>query len=293
MSNQKAGPWSSKDKQFVSDQAGKLTPEEIAKKLRRNPKAVKDYMTKNGLMKYYFKKDLEQDELQNIRKSRYWDLLKQEFTPEELDFFEFQWKEIIKQFRDDILHTEELQIIDAIKLEIMMNRSQIKAKQADDLINDLRKRIEEEQQKPNPDDKRIEDLGRTMANCFAGMEALNKEFTNLLKEKNNSLQKLKATRESRVNLTETSKETLVGWVKKLYTDPQTRYKIGIEMEKKRIATQVEYQRLSEYHTYDDGMVDQPILSADTVCLIQTSMPEKEDTKITEPTTDTKKLEENV
>jgi len=56
---QKSGPWSKLEKQFISDQAGKITPAAIAEKLKRNPKALQDYMTKEGLMKYYFQKDLE------------------------------------------------------------------------------------------------------------------------------------------------------------------------------------------------------------------------------------------
>lgn len=36
------------------------------------------------------------------------------------------------------------------------------------------------------------------------------------------------------------------------------------MEKMRLATEAEKERLSEYIKYEDGQVDQPFLSSDTV-----------------------------
>lgn len=294
----KAGPWSKKDKQYISDQAGKRTPEEIAAKLGRNPKRVKDYMTKQGLMKYYYKEDLEQDQLQNIRKSRYWETLKKEFTDEELDSFEYHWQNIVRQFRDDILHTEELQIVDAIKLQIMMDRSQIRQKEIAEQIDNLKKKILDEEAKAAPDEKKLERMSRDISTLYSGIEAHSKDHVILLKEKNQALQKLKATREQRIQQIESSKETLVGWVKQLYTNPKKRYELGINMEKMRIATEAEYKRLSEYHTYADGTVDKPILNEETVqdwtdsTLIDTEEKEKVDTKTTEMTKDTQKQDKN-
>lgn len=281
MSNQRSGPWSAEEKQFVSDQAGKMTPEEIADKIHRNHKTVVKYMTKNGLMKYYYKKDLEQDELQNIRKSRYWEQLEQEFTDDELESFEYHWKNIVRQFRDDILHTEEIQIVDAITLEIKMHRCQKRQKEAEKLIKDLRLKMEIEEAKQDPSDRLLERYSRDIANLYSGMESFNKDYVTLLKEKNSALKQLKATRELRVSQIENSKETLVGWVKKLYNDPKTRYELGLRIEKMRLASREEYKRLSEYHTYADGKVDQPIFNHETVKLIK------------ETTKDTPKQEDNV
>lgn len=261
---QKAGPWSAKEKQFIIDQAGKLTPEMIADKLKRNPKAITKYMTKQGLMKYYYKDELEKDQLQNIRKSRYWDTLLEQFDTKELESFEYHWQNIVRQFRDDILHTEELQIVDAIKLQLMMDRNQKKQKQAIDHIDFLRDQMNKERKKTNPDQKVLENASRDLAACYSGIEALDKDHVMLLKEKNNALQKLKATREQRVHEIESSKETLVGWIKKLYTNSKLRYDLGLDMEKSRIATNVEYERLSKPHKFADGMIDRPILNHETV-----------------------------
>jgi len=273
---QKSGPYSSEEKNYISDQAGKISPEMIAQKLLRNPKKIRDYMTKQGLMKYYYKEDLEKDQLQNIRKSKYWNILCEQFSKEELDSFEYHWQNIVKQFRDDILHTEELQIVDAIKLQLMMDRNQKKQKQAMDHIDFLRAEITKERKSPSPDDKRIQSFSQDLAACYSGIEALDKDHIMLLKEKNNTLQKLKALREQRVSQIENSKETLIGWVKQLYMNPKLRYELGLKMEKMRIATQVEYNRLSAPHTFADGVVDRPILNHETICMTLTPNNTKED-----------------
>lgn len=291
---QKSGPYSAEEKTYISDQAGKISPEQIAQKLLRNPKKITDYMTKQGLMKYYYKEDLEKDQLQNIRKSRYWNTLCEQFSKDELDSFEYHWQNIVKQFRDDILHTEELQIVDVIKLQLMMDRNQKKQKQAMDHIDFLRSEIAKERKNTPPDDKKLQSLSQDLAASFSGIEALDKDHVMLLKEKNNALQKIKATREQRVHQIENSKETLVGWVKQLYTNPKLRYDLGIKMEKMRIATQVEFSRLSAPHIFADGVVDRPILNHETACM--TLIPNntnEEDIKNKEMTLDSKKLENNV
>jgi hypothetical protein len=38
---------------------------------------------------------------------------------------------------------------------------------------------------------------------------------------------------------------------------------GIEMEKMRLAMEKEKERLSAFHKYDDGIIDQPFLTPDT------------------------------
>lgn len=42
-------------------------------------------------------------------------------------------------------------------------------------------------------------------------------------------------------------------------DPKLRQDIGVYIEKMRIATNVEYERLSELFNYADGQTDTPLL----------------------------------
>jgi len=78
------------------------------------------------------------------------------------------------------------------------------------------------------------------------------------------LKDLKATREQRIKRLEDSKQTFIGWVRNLMSNPEARRQMGNDMEKMRLAMEVEKERLSEYHQYEDGKIDQPFLTPDTV-----------------------------
>ena len=102
-----------------------------------------------------------------------------------------------------------------------------------------------------------------MAVIRASQETLSKDYKDLQARKATMLKDLKGTREQRVKAIEDSKLTFASLVKKIATDYQFRAKIGIDMEKMRLAMENEKERLSEYVDYNDGQVDQPFLTPDT------------------------------
>lgn len=262
---QRAGPWSKADKAYIQKHAGRISPEDIAKNLKRNPEAVKNYMAKSGLLKYYNEKETEITEsLSRIEDSQHWPILVSQFSFQELESFKYHWRNMIKQFKDDVYHTEEIQIIDVIVLQILMERNLTKTQKADSKIKEIEAKISQlkKQQPINVDE--IMNLEKEMAGWYASSDSLSKEHIGFLKEKNALFTKLKATRETRIGNVDSAKTSLTGWFKLLLSDPQKRIDLGIMMEKMRLATQVEYERLSEYHTYEDGTVDQMVLNAETV-----------------------------
>ena len=78
------------------------------------------------------------------------------------------------------------------------------------------------------------------------------------------LKDLKGTREQRIKAIEDSKQTFASLVKQIATDSDFRVQIGFDMEKMRLAAEKEKERLSDYYTYEDGMVDQPFLTPETL-----------------------------
>jgi hypothetical protein len=75
---------------------------------------------------------------------------------------------------------------------------------------------------------------------------------------------MKGTREQRIKRLEDSKQSFTSWVANLLQSPDLMKKYGIEMEKMRVAMKKEEERLSSFHKYEDGTIDQPLLSPDTV-----------------------------
>lgn len=244
--------------------AGKISPEEIARHLKRNPDSVKKYMRNKGLMKYYAQTQ-EKDETPDITRMQCWREIQSQFTKEETESFKYHWTQVASQFaNDNILHTEELQIIDMIKLEILMNRV---LKQETDIrlkIKNLEKEVIDEKNKPGPDIDLIRNNESQLAALYAATASISKAYQELLKDKNNILKSLKGTRDQRLKAIESNKETMAGYFRELFNNPKKRKELGEYLEKKRLAAKEEYIRLSELHTYADGSVDHPLLTPEIV-----------------------------
>lgn len=196
----------------------------------------------------------------------YWKELEQQFTQEELEMFKYHWVKIISQFRDDVIPTEELQVVDLIKLDILMNRSLTANAENTNEINalqDLARSIRQQ----DPDQIDRDELGmieRQLASLRSSQESLNRDYRDLQARKSQMLKDMKATREQRVKRLEESRENFSSWIANLASNPEVARKYGEDMEKMRLAIYKERDRLSDYHKYSDGSVDQPFLTPDTV-----------------------------
>ena len=113
------------------------------------------------------------------------------------------------------------------------------------------------------DKDHIYGLERQIAILRAAQESLTRDYRDLQTKKSGMLKDLKATREQRIRRLEDSKQTFIGWVRNLMSNPEVRKQIGKDMEKMRLAMNAEKDRLSEYHKYEDGGIDQPFLTPDT------------------------------
>lgn len=201
-----------------------------------------------------------------LKSKPYYRELSSQFSSEELEMFEFHFKKMWSQFKDDVFHTEEMQIIDTIKLEILMNRI-LKSQQDNQReisVAETLVREEKSRDKDQRDMDLVVNLERQVAILRASQETLSKDYKDLFARKATMLKDLKGTREQRVKAIEDSKLTFASLVKKIATNPQYRGDLGIEMEKMRLAMDNEKERLSEYSQYEDGQVDQPFLTPDTV-----------------------------
>jgi chromosome segregation ATPase len=107
-------------------------------------------------------------------------------------------------------------------------------------------------------------LERQLASLRASQEALNRDYRELQSKKASMLREMKGTREQRIKRLEDSKQSFTSWVAHLMQDPETMKRYGIEMEKMRLAMMKERERLSAFHRYEDGQIDQPFLTPDTV-----------------------------
>jgi len=264
MSEFKRGRFSFDEMSFIEQHCEVLSPEAIAKELNRDPDSISNWIKKK--VGFSAKQKKEAAVANELKQKPYFKELSNQFTPEELDMFQFHFKKMWSQFKDDVFHTEEMQIIDTIKLELLMNRI-LKAQhenQQDIIANERIVQNEKARDKDQRDVDLIMNIERQIAILRASQETLSKDYKDLQARKATMLKDLKGTREQRIKAIEDSKLTFASLVKKLATDPQYRNDIGVEMEKMRLAMEIEKERLSDYVQYEDGIVDQPFLTPETL-----------------------------
>jgi|TARA_A100001037_G_scaffold35150_1_gene27299 hypothetical protein len=256
------GRLSKPETKFITDNADTMTVEEIAQELDRDPSSIETFIKR----KLRLGLSAEEEVAYTLEERPYWSELKQQFTGDELELVKYHWGRIISQFKDDVFPTEELQVVDVIKLEILMNRGLKQNKENIDQIGVFEKLIQEERaMDPDQQDRDyILNLERQTATLRAAQESLNRDYRDLQTKKNSMLKEMKATREQRIRRLEDSRQSFTGWIAHLIQNPEIMKQYGLEMEKMRLAMEGEKQRLSEYHKYDDGIVDQPFLTPDTV-----------------------------
>ena len=243
----------------------------VATELNRTPESILDFI-KRKVAKGTFEKpswmqnSAEEEAQFDLQFRPYWIELKQQFTEDELKLFQYHWARIISQFKDDVIPTEELQVVDLIKLELLMNRSLKHNKDNIEQISALTALIAEERAR-DPDQQDLDqifNMERQVASLKASQESLNKDYRELQTKKNSMLKEMKATREQRVKRFEDSKTSFSGYMAYLIANPEITKSYGVEMEKMRMAMLKEQDRLSQFHKYTDDQVDQPFLTPDTV-----------------------------
>tara|TARA_B100000085_G_scaffold279211_1_gene302170 strand:- start:293 stop:1078 length:786 start_codon:yes stop_codon:yes gene_type:complete len=242
--------------------ADSLPVEDIAKQLDRSVNSVEEYIKRKlkiGLNTYEIA-------AYSLEDRPYWIELKAQFTDEELELFKYHWSRIISQFKDDVFPTEELQVVDVIKLEILMNRCLKGNKENIEQINTYDAMIKDERSrdKDQQDHDYIINLERQVASLRASQESLNRDYRELQAKKASMLREMKGTREQRIKRLEDSKQSFTSWVASMMQDPELMKRYGIEMEKMKAAMKNESERLSALHKYEDGTIDQPFLTPDTV-----------------------------
>ena len=256
------GRISKEEERFISRNADSMTLEDIAKSLDRDVDSVEQFMKrklKHGL-------SLEEEAAFSLEDRPYWIELQSQFTNDELELFKYHWSRIIAQFKDDVFPTEELQVIDVIKLELLMNRCLKGNKDNIQQISTYETMVKDERSK-DKDDQDLDyiiNLERQIASLRASQESLNRDYRELQTKKASMLREMKGTREQRIKRLEDSKQSFISWVANMMQDPETMKQYGIEMEKMKMAMLKEKERLSAFHKYEDGLVDQPFLTPDTV-----------------------------
>ena len=263
----KRGQLSLDEEKFIRDNIQSLTIDQIASHLNRNPAPIKRYISESNL--YQNSDQQKEDELlkQKLYSKSFWSEIKKQFDDEtgELEYFENVWVNLIKQFREDVLPAEELQIKQFITIDILINRSMKERKRHISETEKLQRLVDKEYEKSEDqrDIPKLANLETQLTFARNSIASYTNEYTKLLAEQQKISKDLKATREQRIKRIEDGKSSWVGLIRML-EDEEIREKEGREMIILNMATDKAKQKLSEYHTYQDGKIDIPLLTPEVV-----------------------------
>ena len=259
----KRGKLSKGEMNYIRQNCFDISVEEIARHLNRTSAPIQKFIDKENLKA----RNMTDDEhlLVHLRGRYYYNELQKQMSGPEIIFFEHQWIDYFKQFGEDVTHTEEMQILEVIRTEVLINRGMEDRQEVMTNIARLNQLIDDEINKPAQmqDTQAIASFQTQLGAAYASKSAYINEHEKLLTKKERLLKDLKGTREQRKRNTEDAKTNFSAWLKQL-DDIEVRKREGIDMEIHRMAADKAIEDLSDYHKYEDGTVDQPFLNADTV-----------------------------
>jgi len=263
----KRGQLSLAEEQFIRDNFESMKIEEIAESLNRNAAPIKRYITENQLVVSDDEKSNVESLKQKLHTKTFWNEIKRQFDDStgELQYFEDTWVGLIKQFREDVLPAEELQIKQFITIDILINRSMKERKRHIAETDKLQRLVDKEYSKDeiDRDIPRLANLETQLSFARNSIANYTNEYTKLLNEQQKISKDLKATREQRIKRIEDGKSSWSGLIRML-EDEEIREKEGREMEILALATAKYKEKLEQYHSYEDRKIDRPILTPESV-----------------------------
>ena len=266
--SRKRGQLSLEEQQYIKDNFNKSTIEEIAEFLNRNPAPIKRFINDKHLI---VPDDPEDDDLNylkhKLRKKAFWGEIEKQFDADsgELEYFENTWVGLIKQFREDVLPAEELQIKQFITIDILINRSMKERKRHITDTERIQKMVDDEYLKPEEsrDNAYLTNLETQLSFARNSITSYTNEYTKLLAEQQKISKDLKATREQRIKRIEDGKSSWTGLLRML-EDEKIRETEGRQMEIMSMSVKKHLGELEDIHVFQDKSADSPFLTPESV-----------------------------
>lgn len=263
----KRGQLSLEEEAFIREHVQEFSVDQIAEHLNRSPAPIQRYINENSLLIPDTEKKNDEFLRQKLHCKTFWNEILRQFDEDtgELQYFEDTWIGLIKQFREDVLPAEELQIKQFITIDILINRSMKERKRHISETEKLQKLVDREYEKPEDqrDIPKLANLETQLSFARNSIANYTNEYTKLLAEQQKISKDLKATREQRIKRIEDGKSSWVGLIRML-EDEDLREKEGREMEILSLATDKAKKQLEAYHSFQDNTIDRPFLLPETV-----------------------------
>lgn len=263
----KRGVLSNEERNYIERNVHDLMVEDIAKHLNRTPATIKKYIHDNNLVGSIDEREQQQRSSLKARlqNKAYWPEIQKQFDEDELLYFIDLWVGTMIQFEEDVRWTEELQLTEWISFKIHVNRCLKEQQEHKAEVTRLQKLLNQEYSGPEEerDVNKIVSLQQQLDFSKGSIVSYTKRHTDLHSQANKIIKDLKGTRDVRIKRIDDGKTSWIGFLRML-EDEGARRQIGREMELMRLAKDASRKKMAEYHQFEDGTLDQPFLSDETL-----------------------------
>ena len=279
--NYKKGVFTDDEKRTIEKMAATSTYAAIARHLNRNPASVRKYCQRNAIT----------DDIPSIRRhvefkarnNHHFNILKDQLTPTEFDFAIQVYKGMLEQFGNDILYSEEVQIVEYCMVTCLLNRAFSREKNLNEMVEEQRgmrldlqkekdkllntKTQDEDEEAEKYDQEqilidRIEIIDMRLSELQTEHRDVKKDQISFLDRKEKITKALNISREQRAQELTKVNQNFGDLITSLKRNEQFRRQVGLEIERMRIGIREEYIRLSNLHLYADGEYDHPIFNTE-------------------------------
>jgi hypothetical protein len=264
----KKGSLSDEEKRTIEQRIKFDTFASIAKDLNRDPSTIRKWCQRKGVTTDTVSVQKNIDEKK--KRSPHFEELNNILTEREMDLAVRVYTDLMKQFGGDVLPSEEIQVIDFCTVSAMLNRALSREKEILRLLeqqSNLRQELEKEKAALTEEDDheswydRLDQVDLRIASLSDELKEVKKNQIAFYQKKENTNKAMHGSRDQRAKELAAITENWADFVVYLKTNVGFRTRLGLEIERNRLAINEEFIRLSEIHKYADGEMDYPIFNS--------------------------------
>lgn len=273
--SRKTGKLSKTDEEYIVRNIHSSSLQDIANKLNRNLDPIKRFVERKKLVAEPTIEEVQDRQrlLSTLHSKPYWKSIVESYTVSEVEYFEGNWMAMVTEFNEELTVGEETHLKDWLCLQIQINRLNKDQKMATETIQRLESEIISDQARlaaiDNPMDTEHITIRQSLALKAAELGAIRastpqyiSQHAKLVDLAGDISKLLKATREKARDI-KVNEDTYWGYIQLLEDEKQRKIE-SRQAEILRVAMNTARKRLGSNHMFMDGVVDKPLLSAETV-----------------------------
>lgn len=283
----KLGALTDEEKRTIEQMVSTSTYSQIAAQLNRKDATVRKYCQRQGFTKD--KQSVKKKIQFKAKHSHHFNVLKEQLTEDEFNFAIQVYNSMMEQFGNDILYSEEIQLIEYCVVTCLLNRALSKEKtlnsqiqeqrvlrselqrKKDEILNSENSDGEDEEKEGEKYDQedyyldKIEQIDMRISELQSDLRDTKKDQINFIDRKEKITVAIHGSREQRAKELINTKQNFSDLISAMKKNTAFRKAIGLEIEKMRLGVKEEYIRLtSAPHIYINNEEDFPILNTEVV-----------------------------